>query len=112
MTNLLTALYPQENEEISGIVPVLAEFVETQPLMAGIAAAVLLVLVLILLRKAFNIALTVVAIIALVGGVVVYLVGPDQAKGYLEDLRETGGELIDQVTETGSELIDQVTEED
>jgi uncharacterized membrane protein len=75
--------------------------------LAGIAAAVLLVLVLVLLRKAFNIALTVVAIIALVGGVVVYLVGPDQAKGYLEDLRETGSELI----ETGSELIDQVTDE-
>jgi hypothetical protein len=106
MTTL--SLYARlSEEEISGLLPVLAEFVESQPLVAGIIAAVLLVLVLGVLRKAFNIALTVVAIIALVGGVVVYLVGPDQAKGYLEELRETGSELI----ESGGEVIDQVTNE-
>ena len=99
MLNQLSRLSILQNEDISGFASVLAEFVETQPLIAGLVAAALLVLVLMLLRKAFNIALIVIAIAAVIGGVVVYLVGPDQAKDYLNDIRETGGVLIEQVTD-------------
>ncbi len=83
--------------ENGGLVQTLAEFVEGQPLVAAIVAAVLLALVLILLRKAFSIALNVIAIGAVLVGVLVYLVGADQARSYLDDLRSKGEELIEKV---------------
>ncbi len=86
-------------QESGGIAQTVAEFVEGQPLVAAIVAAVLLVLVLLLARKAFSIALVVIAIGAVLAGLLVYLVGPDQAQGYLENLRETGGVLLEQVTD-------------
>ncbi len=90
-----------------GLVQTLAEFVEGQPLAAAIVAAVILVLVLLLLRKAFSIALNVIAIGAVLIGVLVYLVGADQARSYLDDLRSKGGELIEKVNK-GSELTETV----
>jgi hypothetical protein len=94
-------------EENSGLIQILAEFVEGQPLVAAIVAAVLLVLGLFLLRKVFSIALNVIAIGAVLVGVLVYLVGGDQARSYLEEIRSKGGELIENVN-TGSELIKKI----
>jgi hypothetical protein len=91
--------------ESGGLLQTLAEFVEAQPLAAAIVAAVLAVLVLLLLRKAFSVALNVIAIGAVLVGVLVYLVGADQARSYLEDLRSKGGDLIEKVN-TSRDLIE------
>ena len=99
----ITAVYA----ESGGLVQTLAEFVEGQPLAAAIVAAVLVVLVLVLLRKAFGVALNVIAIGAVLVGVLVYLVGADQARSYLDDLRSKGRELIEKVN-TSRELIEKV----
>ena len=82
-------------QESGGIAQTVAEFVEGQPLVAAIVAAVLLVLVLLLARKAFSIALVVIAIAAVLLGALVYMVGPGQARDYLEALGAKAGEVIE-----------------
>ncbi len=82
-------------EDGGGFMQTLAEFVEGQPLIAAIVAAIILVLVLLLLRKIFSIALVVIAIAAVLLGALVYMVGPGQARDYLEALGAKAGEVIE-----------------
>ena len=97
MYSQMALLARLEVQDVGGLGETLARFLETQPLVAGIVAAVVLALGLLLLRKVFNVALVVVAIVAVLGGVLVYLVGPDQAQGYLEELQEQGQRLLEEV---------------
>ena len=52
-----------------------------------------------------DVALNVIAIGAVLVGVPVYLVGADQARSYLNDLRIKGGDLIEKVN-TSRDLIE------
>lgn len=65
-----------------------AGFVDEQPLLASIAAVVLVALFLYLLAKLARAAALAVVVIALLCGVLVYTLGPDQARSYLDQIRD------------------------
>jgi len=64
-----------------------ASFVDEQPLLASIIAVVLVALFLYLLAKLARVAVVAVVVVALLCGVLVYTLGPEQAKSYLEEIR-------------------------
>lgn len=79
------------------LIGTLAEFVESQPLGAAVVAAVLVALLLLLLRKLFNVALLAIVFVAVIAGVLVYLVGPGQAQAYLEELQQKSSEYLENI---------------
>ncbi len=95
MLNLLLTAVPKDVADFGEVV---AEFVESEPVAAAVVSAVVLGLALLLARKVFNVALVVVAIVAVLGGLAVFLVGPDQATDYLEELRENSAEIMESMS--------------
>ena len=72
---------------IESILETAAGFVDEQPLLASIAAVVLVALLLYALAKLARVAMVAVVVVALLCGVLVYTLGPDRAKSYLEEIR-------------------------
>lgn len=79
-----------------GLGETMARLLESQPLAAAVISALILGLALLLLRKVFNVALLVIALVAVIGGALVYVVGPEQAKDYLEELQQHGQRLLEE----------------
>lgn len=78
----------------SALAEALAQFVNESPYLAGVAATALALLIMLLVRKLLGVAMVVVVIAAVAAGVLVIAVGPDQARGYLEQIGEMAPELM------------------
>ena len=65
----------------------LARFVGDEPLLASLAAVVLVALVLYVLAKVARTALVFALVLAMIAGLIVYTLGPDRARSYLDELQ-------------------------
>lgn len=65
-----------------------ATFVDQQPLLASVIAVIVVAFLLYLASKLARVALAAVVVLALIAGILVYTLGPDRARGYLDQLRQ------------------------
>ncbi len=65
-----------------------ARFVEEEPLLASLVAMLLVALGLWLLAKLVRAAAVFALVVAVIAGMLVYRLGPERARGYLEQIRE------------------------
>ena len=71
-----------------GLSETVARFVDEEPLLASLAAVVVVALILWVVAKLAKAAAVFVLVMALVAGLLVYTLGPDRARGYLDQIRE------------------------
>ena len=64
-----------------------AEFVQDQPLLASAVAVIAVALILYLVSKLIKTAIVAILGIALIVGIIVFFLGPDQARSYLDQIR-------------------------